>query len=402
MRRSRALFAAWREWLPQARKFLPAARDYLAASLWRRVGLRIRETYMLDIRDWRRDLGEYGKLHVRFGKGSRGRGPKTRLVPAINSGRRRCWTGGWSRCGTSSATTTRDPDAPLLPSERRDPAHRAAAGRRGPGAARRAGLRGGPVAAGLAGRLTPHTLRHYCASSLYARGMDLKAIQELLGHSWLSTTTRYIHVHADHIEQAWAAANERTAARLGDGKEGERVRWNLRMKAAERGIWKSTEMRRRLAEAGLEISAGKMSALWTGTPVSIRLDDLDVICAVLDCAPADLLIREPDKVAARKPPAAEAGTKPVTPGMGRHRSVPPGMTGAIKHVPCLRDRPPAMREIPCCFECWPGGPVTPPPCRRCGSKEDYYTSGLCARCHTPRPARNPRDGNRPANCGGRK
>ena len=70
------------------------------------------------------------------------------------------------------------------------------------------------------GRLTPHTLRHYCASSLYARGMDLKAVQELLGHSWLSTTTRYIHVHADHIEHAWAAANERTAARLGqrDGR----------------------------------------------------------------------------------------------------------------------------------------------------------------------------------------
>ena len=44
-----------------------------------------------------------------------------------------------------------------------------------------------------------------------------------------------------------------------------------------------------------------------------------------------------------------------------------------------------MREIPCCFECWPGGPVTPPPCRRCGSKENYYTSGLCARCHHHAP-----------------
>jgi putative transcriptional regulator len=51
------------------------------------------------------------------------------------------------------------------------------------------------------------------------------------------------------------------------------VRWNLRMKAAERGVWKSTELRRMLAEAGLEISAGKMSALWTGTPTTIRLDD---------------------------------------------------------------------------------------------------------------------------------
>lgn len=45
------LFAAWRESLPGARKFLPAARDYLAASLWRRAGLRISETVMLDVRD---------------------------------------------------------------------------------------------------------------------------------------------------------------------------------------------------------------------------------------------------------------------------------------------------------------------------------------------------------------
>lgn len=103
------------------------------------------------------------------------------------------------------------------------------------------------------------------------------------------------------------------------------MRWNLRMKAAEAGIWKSTEMRRRLAEAGLEISAGKMSALWIGTPTTIRLDDLDVICSVLECSPADLLIREPEAVAARKPAkVAEAGPLPViTPRPGRHRSVPP-------------------------------------------------------------------------------
>ena len=44
------------------------------------------------------------------------------------------------------------------------------------------------------------------------------------------------------------------------------MRWNLRMKAAEQGIWKSTELRRKLAAAGLEISAGKMSAWWAGTP----------------------------------------------------------------------------------------------------------------------------------------
>jgi putative transcriptional regulator len=84
-------------------------------------------------------------------------------------------------------------------------------------------------------------------------------------------------------------------------------------------------MRRRLAEAGLEISAGKMSALWTGTPTTIRLDDLDVICSVLDCGPETLLIREPDKVAARKPRKSKSATPASgpTPRLGRHRSVPP-------------------------------------------------------------------------------
>ena len=104
------------------------------------------------------------------------------------------------------------------------------------------------------------------------------------------------------------------------------MRWNLRMKAAELGIWKSTEMRRRLADLGLEISAGKMSALWTGNPTSVRLDDLDVICEVLGCAPSDLLIREPDKVAARRPqreeaPAAASGA--AVPRLGRNRTAPP-------------------------------------------------------------------------------
>ncbi len=105
------------------------------------------------------------------------------------------------------------------------------------------------------------------------------------------------------------------------------MRWNLRMAAAERGIWKSTELRRQLADAGLEISAGKMSGLWTGTPTTIRLEDLDVICAVLACAPSDLLILEPEKVAMRKPaPAKAAGESPVVPiapRLGRNRTMPP-------------------------------------------------------------------------------
>jgi site-specific recombinase XerD len=168
---------------------------------------------MLDIRDWRPDLGERGKLHVRYGKGSRGRGHKTRLVPAINSvdALITWWlTDIRHQFGDDWA----DPDAPLLPSERRDP-HTGRCTRVGDDA-----LRSGLATAvsrwlpNWSGRLTPHGLRHFCASSLYACGMDLKSIQELLGHEWLSTTTGYIHVHTDCIERAWAAANDRVAARL--------------------------------------------------------------------------------------------------------------------------------------------------------------------------------------------
>jgi DNA-binding Xre family transcriptional regulator len=108
------------------------------------------------------------------------------------------------------------------------------------------------------------------------------------------------------------------------------MRWNMRLKAAERGIWKSTEMRRRLAEYGLEISAGKMSALWTTTPTTIRLDDLDVICAVLECSPTDILICEPEQVEERRRTVAKAAVgkangraAKVTPRLGRNRSVPP-------------------------------------------------------------------------------
>src|SRR6266516_4528592 len=71
------------------------------------------------------------------------------------------------------------------------------------------------------------------------------------------------------------------------------MRWNLRLAAANRGIWKASELQRMLAEGGLVISAGKMSGLWSGSPASIKLSDLDIICAVLGCGVEELLITEP-------------------------------------------------------------------------------------------------------------
>ncbi len=101
------------------------------------------------------------------------------------------------------------------------------------------------------------------------------------------------------------------------------MKWNLRLAAAQRDIWKASQLQRMLAEAGLVISAGKMSNLWSGQPVTIRLDDLDVICEVLGCEPGDLLIREPGK--ARR--------------AGRQAGAPPAATAAGGAAGMIRRRP---------------------------------------------------------------
>ena len=76
------------------------------------------------------------------------------------------------------------------------------------------------------------------------------------------------------------------------------MKWNLRLAAATRGVWKASDLQQMLAARGLVISAGKLSGLWSGSPVSVKLDDLDVICAALGCSIGDLLIPEPEKVPA--------------------------------------------------------------------------------------------------------
>jgi len=109
------------------------------------------------------------------------------------------------------------------------------------------------------------------------------------------------------------------------------MKWNLRLAAAHRGIWKASELQRMLAEAGLVISAGKMSGLWSGRPASIKLDDLDVLCAVVGCGVEELLIAEPGKISrpagdeqARQPAApSRPGMAPVTPRRRDGRSLPP-------------------------------------------------------------------------------
>jgi DNA-binding Xre family transcriptional regulator len=89
------------------------------------------------------------------------------------------------------------------------------------------------------------------------------------------------------------------------------MRWNLRLAAANKGIWKASELQRGLAEHGLVISAGKMSGLWSGQPASVKLEDLDVICVVLGCQIGELLIPEPEKV---RRPGQEISLQEATAG----------------------------------------------------------------------------------------
>lgn len=109
------------------------------------------------------------------------------------------------------------------------------------------------------------------------------------------------------------------------------MKWNLRLAAANRGIWKASELQRMLAERGLQISAGKMSGLWSGTPNAVKLEELDVICAVLGCGVEELLQPEPEKVNEPTPkPATDEQTavigearRAVTPRPRAGRSLPP-------------------------------------------------------------------------------
>lgn len=70
-------------------------------------------------------------------------------------------------------------------------------------------IRAHAVAAGIRGKLSPHTLRHAFATHLVDHGADLRAVQMLLGHSNLTTTQIYTHVARARLKQLHAEHHPR-------------------------------------------------------------------------------------------------------------------------------------------------------------------------------------------------
>jgi len=60
-----------------------------------------------------------------------------------------------------------------------------------------------------------------------------------------------------------------------------------------------------------------------------------------------------------------------------------GTGGPPRNCQVCRQRPVAWStpRVDVCYRCLPGGPFTPPPCKRCGATRDYFSAGLCADCH---------------------
>jgi integrase/recombinase XerD len=175
-----------------------ARRDRAILEVLYGAGLRISELVGLSLGDLDVDGGSLRA----FGKGS-----KERIVPLVGmaraavqdwlapSGRGALEPERWARRGDAEAVFLNARGGRLS--------------RQGAwGVVRRYGDR-----VGLGERLTPHVLRHSCATHLLDHGADIRVVQELLGHASISTTQLYTLVSTERLRSAWAAAHPRARPR---------------------------------------------------------------------------------------------------------------------------------------------------------------------------------------------
>ncbi|MFI7360194.1 tyrosine-type recombinase/integrase [Streptomyces avidinii] len=184
-----------------ARKYAPAARDYAMFRTLYHAGHRSEEVSLLDRPDLHFTRGPFGKLHVRFGKGARTSGPRPRWVPMLD---------GLDLVLRWFLDDVRGkfPDSPVLfADESGGSLHRGTIRNR---LRYLMELEGRPAT----DRFSPHALRRACATHNYERGVDLVAIQQLLGHWTVSSTMRYFRPSATFIEDAYRRAVTTTLGEL--------------------------------------------------------------------------------------------------------------------------------------------------------------------------------------------
>jgi site-specific recombinase XerD len=184
-----------------ARKYAPAARDYAMFRTLYHAGLRTEEAVMLDRPDAHFGRGPFGKLHVRFGKGAKTSGPRPRWVPMLD--------------GVDLVlrwflddVRGRFPDSEVLFCD--ESGGRMAAGTIRNRLRHLMNVEGRPQSEWF----SPHGLRRACATHNYERGIDLVAIQQLLGHWTVASTMRYVRPSETFIEDAYQRAVSATLGEL--------------------------------------------------------------------------------------------------------------------------------------------------------------------------------------------
>jgi integrase/recombinase XerD len=200
-----AFFEFLKSRIATARKYAPAARDYALFRILYHAGVRSEEVVMLDRGDVHLGRGTFGKLHVRFGKGAKGSGPRPRWVPMLDG---LDLVLRWYLDDVRG----RFPDSPVLLCEE--------SGGRMAAATIRNRLRHLMGVEGLpeAEWFSPHGMRRACATHNYERGVDLVAIQQLLGHWTVASTMRYVRPSETFIEDAYQRAISATLSELTGGE----------------------------------------------------------------------------------------------------------------------------------------------------------------------------------------